>query len=175
MSSAVGRLIERIDGWLGVCERVFFVLANGCLIVMMVANIINIASRALLDKGIIFVYPWTIVLFTWMTFLGFFVIYRRHKDITVDFVVDYLGGTAKVVSRFLVDFIVIALMVVMLWHAPSIISKQVGVIAMVGIQRYWLSVPLFASCALILINFLIDLAHAWRGDPEPKHQPSSGI
>ncbi len=171
----MGGLVARIDRALGVCDHVFFVLANACLIVMLVGNIINIASRAILDKGIIFVFPWTLVLFTWMTFFGFYVIYRRGKDITIDFVVDRLGPRAKVVSRYLVDAIVISLMAIMLWHAPSILSKQVGAIEMVGIQRYWLSVPLFASCTLILVRFAVDALRALQGEPEAPHAPVGDI
>ena len=170
-------LMNGIDRALGVCDQVFYVLANICLILMLALNTINIASRAIFDIGINFVFPWTLVLFTWMTFLGFYVIYRRQKDITIDFVVDKLGPNAKAFSRHLVNLVVICLMIVMLVHAPSILSRQVGDIEMVGIQRFWLSVPLFASCALILVRFLAEMTRAILGLPEskPNEPPLDGI
>ena len=39
------------------------------------------------------------VFFVWMSFLGFYVVYRRSKDIAVDFVVLRLGDGAMVATR----------------------------------------------------------------------------
>ena len=158
------QVIDHVDRFLGVCERVFHVLANACLAIMLIINILNVAKRAVFDVSIQWVFAWSVVLFVWMTFIGFFVVYRKNKDITVDFVIDRLGQKAKFASRLLVNVIVIGLMVIMLVHAPKIIASQVGEIEMVGLERYAMSVPLFVSCALILLNFVVDTAHAFRGN-----------
>jgi TRAP-type C4-dicarboxylate transport system permease small subunit len=171
----VGALIDRLDRALGLCERLFLALANWCLAAMLVANMLNIASRALFDKGLVYVFPWSVVLFVWMTFLGFFVVYRRGKDITVEFVVDRLGPWARLASRLLVDVLVIALMAIMLIQAPRILASQVGVIEMTGLQRYALSLPLFTSCALILLSFALDIVNACLGRAAPRHSPVGDI
>ncbi len=166
------RLVERL---LGVCERVFHVFANICLALMLALNIANIASRAVFDKGIVWVFPWSVVLFVWMTFFGFYVLYRQRRDITVDFLIKRLGAGAQLVSRLLVNAIVLTLMAVMLWHAPRIVGQQVGEIEMVGLERYTLSVPLFVSCALIFVNFVVDTVEALFGQGEPPHKPVGDI
>jgi TRAP-type C4-dicarboxylate transport system permease small subunit len=171
----VSALIGALERALGLCERLFLALANMCLAVMLVSNMANIASRALFDKGIVYVFPWSVVLFVWMTFLGFFVVYRRGKDITVDFLIDRLGGRARTASRLLVDTLVIGLMLVMLYQAPHIIRSQVGVIEMVGMQRYTMSIPLFVTAALIAIDFLLDMIKALLGRPERTHAPVGDI
>ena len=168
-------LIARVDRALGLCERLFLALANACLGIMLFANMANIASRALFDKGIVYVFPWSVVLFVWMTFLGFFVVYRRGKDITVDFLIDRLGSHARMASRFLVDALVIGLMLVMLYQAPHIIRSQVGTIEMVGLQRYNMSIPLFVTAALIAMDFLLDMVKALLGRPERTHEPVGDI
>lgn len=168
-------LIARIERALALCERLFLAIANLCLAVMLVANMANIASRALFDKGIIYVFPWSIVLFVWMTFFGFFVVYRRGKDITVDFLIDRLGDRARLASRLLVDVLVISLMLVMLAQAPHIIRSQVGTIEMVGLERYSLSVPLFVTAALIALDFALDMIKAVLGYPERAHEPVGDI
>ncbi len=161
-------LIDTIDRLLGVCERLFLVLANTCLLVMLAINVANIAQRAVIDVSIQWVFPWSVVLFVWMTFFGFFVIYRRKKDITVDFVIDRTPPQVQKAARVMVDAIVILLMAIMLLHAPKILSIQVGEIEMVGLERYSLSVPLFISCFLILLNFVVDIANTFReGDAAP--------
>ncbi len=168
-------LLGRLDRFLGGCERLFLALANLCLAVMLLANMVNIASRALFDKGIVYVFPWSVVLFVWMTFLGFFVVYRRGKDITVGFVIERLGEAGQLASRVLVDVLVILLMVVILIQAPRIIQSQIGTIQMVGLERYSLSLPLFVTSALILLNFALDLVQALRLRPAPPHRPIGDI
>ena len=160
-------VVDRVDRLLDVCERVFLVLANTCLAVMLAINMVNISSRAVFDKGIQWVFPWSVVLFVWMTFFGFFVLYRMRRDITVDFFVDRIGPSARFATRLLVNVIILMLMAVMLWHAPQILASQAGEIEMVAIDRYFMSVPLFLSCALISVTFTIDTIRALRGEPEP--------
>jgi TRAP-type C4-dicarboxylate transport system permease small subunit len=164
-------IVDSIDRLLGVCERIFHVLANACLGVMLGLNIINIALRAITDKGITWVFPWTVVLFVWMTFFGFFVLYRKRRDITIDFIIDRLGAWAHFASRLLVNGIVLVLMWVMLWHAPTIYEQQVGTIEMVGLERYTMSTPLFVSCVLIFINFVIDTIYAVAERQKPGNNP----
>jgi TRAP-type C4-dicarboxylate transport system permease small subunit len=138
-------------------------------------NLANIASRALFDKGIVYVCPWSVVLFVWMTFFGFFVVYRRGKDITVDFLIDRMGPHARFVSRLVVDVLVIALMVTMLIQAPHIIRSQVGTIEMVGLERYSMSIPLFVTAVLIALDFVLDVFKALMGQPERAHEPVGDI
>jgi TRAP-type C4-dicarboxylate transport system permease small subunit len=171
----VSALIERLDRALDLCERLFLALANLCLAVMLFANMANIATRALFDKGIVYVFPWSVVLFVWMTFLGFFVVYRRGKDITVDFLIDRLGERGRLASRLFVDVLVIGLMLVMLVQAPHIVRSQVGTIEMVGLERYSMSIPLFVTAALIALDFLLDMIKALMGRPERTHQPVGDI
>lgn len=138
---------------------------------MLAFNLINILARAVSDRGIIYVFPWTMVLFVWSCFLGFFCIYRRGRDITVDFIVDRLGPRLRVASRLVNDGIVIAMMGLLVWLAPATLESQAGIIDMVGFERYVLSVPFFASCLLILVNTALDVWRALLGDPPPGGVP----
>jgi TRAP-type C4-dicarboxylate transport system permease small subunit len=171
----VATLIDALERALALCERLFLAIANLCLAAMLFANMANIASRALLDKGIVWVFPWSVVLFVWMTFFGFFVVYRRGKDITVEFLIDRLGDRARLASRLLVDVLVIGLMLVMLIEAPHIVRSQVGTIEMVGLERYSMSLPLFVTAALIALDFALDIVKALLGRPERTHAPVGDI
>ena len=159
--------VRRVDRVLDVCEHVFHVLANACLAVMLTANILNIASRAIIDRGIVWVFPWSVVLFVWMTFLGFFVLYRKRRDIVVNVLIDRFGPRARKASRLLIGGIVLVLMAVMMWHAPQALASQEGTIEMVGLQRYTMSIPLFASCLLITVTYLVDVIDTFAGVAEP--------
>lgn len=167
------RLVVLLDAGLGALARVFLWAANICLFLMLLATAATIVLRPL---GISFywLWPWSMQVFVWMSFIGFFVIYRLKKDIAVDFVMRKLGPWAMVASRYFSAIVVIVVMVVILREMPLILSQQVGVIdgvIMPGgweLERYTLSVPLFASCALILLNAVLDIVKASLGIPEPE-------
>lgn len=167
------RLVVLLDAALDVLARVFLVAANICLFLMLLATAATIVLRPF-NISFYWLWPWSMQVFVWMSFIGFFVIYRLRKDIAVDFVMRRLGNWAMVGSRFFVALVVIGVVGVILWQAPLILRQQVGGIDGVilpggaELERYTLSVPLFASCALILLNALLDLLKAILGVPEPE-------
>ena len=170
-------IVELVDRMLEVCGRLFLALANSCLAVLLIINVLNISSRAIWDRGLQWVFPWSTVLFVWMSFFGFFVLYRLRRAIPVDFFHDRFGKTGQMVIRQFVSTLIIILMTVMIWHGPEVIQRQAGIIEQVfflghQVERFTLGVPLFVSCGLILVNYLIDLIYAVRGEDMPSYKPS---
>jgi TRAP-type C4-dicarboxylate transport system permease small subunit len=103
-----------------------------------------------------------------MTFFGFFVIYRRSKDITVEYFVDLAGPWARTATRLLSDALCAGMMLLMLIEAPVTLSNQVGDMELIPLQRYWMSVPLFLAAALLFVHFVLDAVKALNGVPEPR-------
>lgn len=168
--------IEAVDRMLEWCGRVFHVLANLCLGLMLIGTAVTIVLRPL-DLSYYWIWPWTMQFFVWMSFIGFFVVYRRGKDIAVDFLVLRMGAPAMTATRYFVALIILAVTGVIIWQMPVILTSQVGVIDGVltpwgELERYTLSIPLGVSCMLIFINALLDVAKAMVGIPElpPSHQ-----
>ena len=169
---AVTALADRVDCLLGFCRKVLFSLSNVLLGVLLTINMANIVTRELFGTPIEWVYSWSVVLFVWSVFLTLFVIYRARKDITVEFFIDWLGKRwrlAPLMSRVLVDVSTLILSAVIIWQAPQILSAQVGDIEIVGIPRYTESIPLFISCGLIFINFIVDAVFIFDGRETPNH------
>jgi hypothetical protein len=54
----------------------------------------------------------------------------------------------------------------LLAEAPRTLASQVGDMELIPLQRYWLSVPLFLSAALVAVHFFLDLIKALMGIPE---------
>ena len=159
-------MVAQVERLLAVCERVFWAIANMCLLLMLAANMLQIARRAIFDKGIPLVFPWTVFLFVWMCFFGWYVVYRHASDITVDFLIDRLGEGAHGATRYFVNLLVIALMIVMLWHGPQVLTQQIGdVIELVELERWVQTLPLFVSSALIMVHALMDIWLASQGIP----------
>ena len=162
------RVIALGEALLAAAERLFLLLANAALAAMLAINVANIVWRGVTEKNLNFVWPWTTLLFVWMTFFGFFVIYRRAKDITVDYFIDLMGNKALAATRLLSDVIIVGLMLLLLAEAPRTLASQVGDMELIPLQRYWMSVPLFMSAALVGLHFLIDLVKALQGVPEAR-------
>ena len=167
-------MVTQVERLLALCERVFWAIANICLLLMLAGNMLQIARRAIFDKGIPLVFPWTVFLFVWMCFFGWFVVYRHTSDITVDFLIDRLGEGAHKVTRYFVNLLVIALMIVLLWHGPQVLGQQVGdVIELVELERWVQTLPLFLSSALIMVHAAMDIWLASQGvPPRRSHAPT---
>lgn len=146
-------VFDKVDRILKITERVFFIVASGCLVTMLAANAVNIILRNFSGQGLGFVFPWTTVMFIWMNFLAFFVIYRMGKDISVKFIIERLGMKGKTAAWVLHQVTAFLVVSVLLLQAPGILALQVGNVSeFVEMERYWLSVPFFLSCFLIFID-----------------------
>ena len=146
--------MNALSKFLGLMERAFLFVANALILIMVAINLANIFSRLLFDIGIIWVFPWTGVLFIWIIFLSFFVIYRRGQDISVDYFVRKFPPIGARYAQRLTSLVALVLMVVICAQAPTLLPRQVGNIDLVGIERYWLSVPLFVSAFLVGLDFV---------------------
>ena len=165
------RAVREVDNALDRLAVLFHVIANGCLGIMLIGTAATIILR-LFNTSYYWIWPWTMQCFVWMSFFGFFVVYRRRKDIAVDFVMNKLGIGAVVVSRYFVNLLILIVTGVMLLQMPTIIESQVGVIDGVitpwgELERYTLSVPLAISCALIFLDTVVDTIQGLLGMPEP--------
>ena len=165
------RAVREVDNALDRLAVLFHVIANGCLGIMLIGTAATIILR-LFNTSYYWIWPWTMQCFVWMSFFGFFVVYRRRKDIAVDFVMNKLGIGAVVASRYFVNLLILIVTGVMLLQMPTIIESQVGVIDGVitpwgELERYTLSVPLAISCALIFLDTVVDTVQGLLGMPEP--------
>lgn len=160
-------IIKLIDNLLAGCERGFLLAANGLLLGMLAINLANILSRLLFNAGIIWVFPWTVVMFVWMIFLGFFVFYRRGQDIAIDVLVRRFGRQTRFFLNMLVSLLVAGFFALVVYQASILLPRQVGRIDLVGIQRYWLAIPFFISCSLISLQFVMHILVALRDARKP--------
>jgi TRAP-type C4-dicarboxylate transport system permease small subunit len=155
------RQIEVLNRLFDHIERLFLVVAVLCLTTMLAGNTANIVIRNVTGSGLSFVFPWTSVLFVWMTFFVFFVIYRRKRDIAITFAIERLGPRGQFAAWVTCKAATIFVLAVLLIEAPGILALQVGDASeFVEMERFWLSVPFFISCILISIDVIIELAHA---------------
>lgn len=158
-------LVDRIEAWLARLETVFLVVANTLLGLMLVFNFVNILVRTVSDRGLLWVFPWTTALFVWCTFVGMFVVYRRGTDIAVDYFYVRMGPGGQMALRIFADVVVIAVLLVLLAVAPSVLAQMQGDIELTFLRRWMLAVPLFVSSFLVALDVALDLARAAHGLP----------
>ncbi len=153
--------IDRLNRWFDQIERLFLVIAVLCLTLMLAGNAANIAIRNVTGSGLSFVFPWTTVLFVWMSFFVFFVIYRRKRDIAITFVIERLAPGGRFAAWVAGKVVTVFVLAVLLIEAPGILALQVGDASeFVEMERFWLSVPFFISCLLIACDVALELARA---------------
>jgi TRAP-type C4-dicarboxylate transport system permease small subunit len=122
---------------------------------MLAINAANIIIRNLGGDSLLWVWPWTSTLMVWSVFLAFFVMYRRDMDISLTFFVQRFSPKTKKVLKIMADVIGLAVVLVILVETPQILRRQRGVIELVELQRYWLSVPLILSSLLLFFHFAL--------------------
>jgi TRAP-type C4-dicarboxylate transport system permease small subunit len=169
-------VLHRLDGALEQLGRLFLVIANLCLLLMLLGTAATIVLRPF-HLSFYWIWPWTMQFFVWMAFFGFYAVYRFRKDIAVDFMAMRLGSWAMNGTRYFAALVTLAVTGMILWQMPTIIESQVGVIDAVTspwgeLPRYTLSVPLGISCLLIFANALLDFLKACFRWPEPHTLPA---
>lgn len=165
------RPIASLDHALWTLGGLYLWLCNGCLLAMLGLTAATFLLRPF-DISVWWFWPWTMVLFIWLSFFGFFAIYIRLKDIRIDFLVKQLGRRADVVSRLLADIVAIGVTLVIVCQWSTVMPAAAGFVE--GAQlpggselpRQALFVPLFLSCALVTLGALVDIAKLCVGLPE---------
>ncbi|MEO7241847.1 MAG: TRAP transporter small permease [Variovorax sp.] len=158
-------IFKRLDRLLGALEKVFVALCSFALAVMVAINIANLLARNLTGRGIDWVWPLTGTLMTWIVFLAFYPLYRRASDITVEYFVQRMSPNWRSAMRVFSNLCGILMMTVVVLETPQIISRQIGAIEFVGLERYALSVPLIVSSALIIVQLTLNTVMTFLKKP----------
>lgn len=154
-------MLRGVDVLLAACDRVAVVTANLLLAAMLVANLVTMLVREVAGKGIIHVFPLTMVGFAWVVFIGFYVVYRRRADVVMAVLVARCRG---VVSRLLATAAALGglfLLAVILREAPRVMELSSGIVEIVELPKRWVIAPLFVSCLLLAVDGLVTLVRIW--------------
>ena len=87
--------MRALNRFLDLLEKICLIVATLAVALMIVLNIIQVFFRYVLNAAFVWVFPVTMLLFIWMTFLGAFVVYRRKKDIVVSFILNLFPGSGR--------------------------------------------------------------------------------
>jgi len=139
-----------------ILEKAFVLMTVLFLAAMGTISLVQIFCRYALNHGLVWAFPTVMLLFVWLVFLGAFVIYRRKKDIAVNFIINLFPERWRSKFVFGTNLLVIALLVALLIQFPSIVREQNTQMNIIHLPRYVQSVPLFIGMAFILLDYIID-------------------
>jgi TRAP-type C4-dicarboxylate transport system permease small subunit len=147
-------MISLLSKFLDVCERAGTFIASTLLATMLVGGLANIIIREVFGIGIIWIYPWSMVFFVWMVFIGYFVVFRRNSDVAMTYFVNRLSPTWRPVATAILVSSALFVNIVVLLQVPRILHLKRDLIEIVGIPDYFVTMPLFISSALIILSVL---------------------
>ncbi len=143
--------LERVVDWL---DRAEVILTSLFMVVIVTMGCMEIFSRYVLDKSLFFVYEVTILLANWMYFLGFCLVFRRNRDIEIEFFVQRLSPRARKLVSFLGNLACFAFLLMLSWYAVKLLIIQSRhTTEGLGIPNHYFSMPiLIGSLNILLIS-----------------------
>ena len=158
--------ISRIlDGLAWLCMLV----AGIALVTIIVTYGWLVYGRYVLNNTPTWVEQLSLLLVSYITFLGAAVGVRRNSHLSIDFVREGLPFVPRVVMRYLSDLLVIVFGVSMAWEGWQLFTTNLDrFIPMLGVAEGWRAVPM-AICGLLMVVFCtynIIMRAASGGDAE---------
>ncbi|MEO1987258.1 MAG: TRAP transporter small permease subunit [Martelella sp.] len=150
-------MIVYVSKFLDRISDLFVALICAGIAVMTVINGFNIIWRAVFDSEPGPILPWTVAIFIWTVFLGFFPMVHEGRDVSLEYLRERVSAPALLAMDVVTDLIMLIVALLIFSQVGKIISMQVGTVPLVGFERYWLSVPLFVSCGFIALEVALRL------------------
>jgi TRAP-type C4-dicarboxylate transport system permease small subunit len=147
--------MRALNRFLDLLEKICLIVATLAVALMVVLNIVQVFFRYALNAAFVWVFPVTMLLFIWMTFLGAFVVYRRKKDIVVSFIANLVPGLGRAMLTLATNILILLFLLLILLEAPKLISHQTSIMQVVPLPRYFQAIPLFIGVAGIFLDYLI--------------------
>ena len=138
---------------LNLLEKICLIFSTSAIGVMITLNIIQVFFRYVLNAAFVWVFPATMLLFIWSTFLGAFVVYRRKKDIVVRFIANLFPASAQEKLTLITNILIIFFLLLILFQAPSLIQRQASIMQVIPLPRYIQAIPLFIGLTGILLEY----------------------
>lgn len=147
--------MHALNRFLGLLEKICLIFSTLAVALMIVLNIIQVFFRYVLNAAFVWVFPVTMLLFIWMTFLGAFVVYRRKKDIVVSFIVNLFPTSGRKILVLTTNILIFLVLLLILFEAPKLIGHQTSIMQVVPLPRYFQAIPLFIGLTGILLEYLM--------------------
>jgi len=149
-----------IGGWAGPVAAVLDGLAWLCMLVAGVAMVVIILAfgwlvygRYVLNDTPTWVEAMSLLLVSWITFLGAAVGVWRNGHLSIDFVRESLPVIPRIVMRYASDILMLAFGATMAWEGTWLFTSNLRrIIPLLGLPEAWRMLPM-AICGVLIVLF----------------------
>lgn len=129
-------------------ETIFIMMILG---VMGIINVLEIFSRTFLAMSIMWVQPLTLLLFSWLTFIGAAVVFYHKEYIVVDYFLNRFLSQYKWSLLLVGHFGVMLFVLFILYEMPGLLIAQKYKMEILPFPAYVLSLPVLIGLTTILL------------------------
>ena len=164
-------LIPPVPSILSIASRILDSIAWLCMLVAGIALVVIIVTfgwlvygRYILDNTPTWVEQLSILLISYITFLGAAVGVRRNTHLSIDFVRESLPPRPRLVLRYVADLMVLGFGVGMAWQGWVLAMQDIDrAIPMLGMPETWRDLPMALCGVLIVVFSLYDIVARFAG------------
>jgi TRAP-type C4-dicarboxylate transport system permease small subunit len=145
MYRRLNRLVEWID-------RIEVVLTFACMITIVTLGAMEILARYVFDTSLFFVYEVTILLANWMYFLGFCLVFKRNRDIEIEFFTRRMSQSSRRMLTLITSSTTFCFLMILSYYAFKLLLIQSKHSTEgLGIPNHYFSLPIFIGTLSIII------------------------
>lgn len=131
-------------------------LGVACIAIMVVAITTQVFTRYVLSQPIIWVEELATYCFIWGAFIGASLGLKLGRHVRIETYVSHLGQRGQIVSRIVINLIVIAVLWLLMREVGKVIaieSRSTSVSLPIPIPRAWFySIPLMIACVSMAVT-----------------------
>jgi len=150
--------LNTYEKWMDALVKVESVVSMSCMAFIIIINGLGIFSRYFLKRPIVWVNELTILIGTWLFYIGIGVLYARKEDITLDLVVNKMPERMRWATDLAVNAIVLIFLVTLTISSYKLIpfvSMSGSMLSFsVGISDVYYYIPVGIGAILIFIPVL---------------------
>jgi TRAP-type C4-dicarboxylate transport system permease small subunit len=157
-----------IDRVLDAIAWICMMLAGLALVVIVITFGWLVYGRYVLNDTPTWVEQLSLLLVSYITFLGAAVGVRRNSHLSIDFVREALPAVPREVMRYIADLLVVIFGAFMAWEGYGLVMGNLDrIIPMIDVAEAWRAVPLVICGVLMVVfagyNIVTRIAHPMRG------------
>jgi TRAP-type transport system small permease protein len=141
--------------WMDALVKVESVASMSCMAFIILINGLGIFSRYFLNRPIVWVNELTILIGTWLFYIGIGVLYARKEDITLDLIVNKMPGWMRRATELVINAMVLIFLAILAIYSYKLIpfvSMSGSMLSFsLGISDVYYYIPVGIGAMLIFI------------------------
>jgi TRAP-type C4-dicarboxylate transport system permease small subunit len=163
--TGIHNFLESLVNWI---DRIELVLTFACMMAIVTLGAMEIFARYVLNTSLFFVYEITILLANWMYFLGFCLVFKRNRDIEIEFFFNRMNPKLRRMLTLLTNGAVFYFLAMLIYYTFKLLMIQSRHSTEgLGIPNHYFSLPIFIGtlsiitiCVKNLLAIHLDLEEA---------------